>query len=70
MLAKERLYVNKIMSEIHHLLPDKDIVDHCTATENDTHTNKHASHNGWGGVKLDECVQNDACEQKTNIYSK
>jgi hypothetical protein len=45
-------------------------VDHCTATENDTHTNKHTSHNGWSGVKLDESVQNDACKQKANTYSK
>jgi hypothetical protein len=56
--------VNKTMSECHHLLPDEDVVDHCTATENDTHANKHASHNSWSGVKLDESVQNDACEQK------
>jgi hypothetical protein len=55
-LVMERLYVNKTMSECHHLLPNEDVVDHCTATENDTHTNKHASHNGWSGVKLDESV--------------
>jgi hypothetical protein len=62
-----RLCVNKTMSECDHLLPDEDIVDHGTATEDDTHTNKHASHNGWSGMELDECVQNDACTRKKQI---
>lgn len=56
------------MGECHHLLPDKDIVDHRTSTEDDTQANKHTGHNGWSGMELDKRIQNDACRtQKANI---
>jgi hypothetical protein len=60
------------MRECHHLLPDKDVVDHCTATEDDTQADKHTGHNGWSGVELDERVQNDAypMQKSKHVYSK
>lgn len=45
------------------LLPNEDIVNHCTSAENDAHADKDTRHDGGSGVELDEGVQNDTCEE-------
>lgn len=65
MISYQVAYITK-----YYLLPNKDIVNHCTSTENDSNAYEDTRHNGWSGVKLDEGVQNDTCRIKTKVVRK
>lgn len=43
-------------------LPHKDVVHHCTATEDDSETDEDTGDDGGCGVELGERVEDDACD--------
>lgn len=46
-----------------HPLPDKDVVNHRTATKDDAQSDEDARDDGRRRVELDKRVQDDSCRQ-------